>query len=145
MFYSFFLCYNLFWFSYFNFNALEDLLDRGWRRSGSFLYKPEMERTCCPSYTIRLRADDFVPSKEQLRVSKRMQRYCYEYILFLSCLLNWLSYFYGITWKTALYHTDEIAFSRGSCRARVDCGLVETTYWMFNELAPLMLPDHSEY
>ncbi|XP_061376607.1 arginyl-tRNA--protein transferase 2 [Gastrolobium bilobum] len=51
------------------------LLDRGWRRSGCFLYKPEMERTCCPSYTIRLKASDFVPSKEQLRVSKRMQRF----------------------------------------------------------------------
>ncbi|XP_027335181.1 arginyl-tRNA--protein transferase 1-like isoform X2 [Abrus precatorius] len=53
----------------------QDLLDRGWRRSGSFLYKPEMERTCCPSYTIRLKANDFVPSKEQLRVSRRMQRF----------------------------------------------------------------------
>ncbi|XP_061975665.1 arginyl-tRNA--protein transferase 2-like [Populus nigra] len=53
----------------------QDLLDRGWRRSGSFLYKPEMEKTCCPSYTIRLRASDFVPSKEQQRVSKRMQRF----------------------------------------------------------------------
>ncbi|XP_038703028.1 arginyl-tRNA--protein transferase 2-like isoform X2 [Tripterygium wilfordii] len=51
------------------------LLDQGWRRSGSFLYKPEMERTCCPSYTIRLRSNDFVPSKEQLRVSKRMERF----------------------------------------------------------------------
>ncbi|XP_059627990.1 arginyl-tRNA--protein transferase 2-like isoform X2 [Cornus florida] len=51
------------------------LLDRGWRRSGSFLYKPEMERTCCPSYTIRLKASDFIPSKEQLRVAKRMQRF----------------------------------------------------------------------
>ncbi|XP_014495816.1 arginyl-tRNA--protein transferase 1 [Vigna radiata var. radiata] len=53
----------------------QDLLDRGWRRSGSFLYKPEMERTCCPSYTIRLKASDYVPSKEQLRVSRRMQRF----------------------------------------------------------------------
>ncbi|GMH04207.1 hypothetical protein Nepgr_006046 [Nepenthes gracilis] len=53
----------------------QDLLDRGWRRAGSFLYKPEMETTCCPSYTIRLKADDFIPSKEQLRVSRRMQRY----------------------------------------------------------------------
>ncbi|XP_043725274.1 arginyl-tRNA--protein transferase 2-like [Telopea speciosissima] len=53
----------------------QDLLDRGWRRSGCFLYKPEMERTCCPSYTIRLKAGDFVPSKEQLRVSRRMQRF----------------------------------------------------------------------
>ncbi|XP_077238710.1 arginyl-tRNA--protein transferase 2-like isoform X2 [Tasmannia lanceolata] len=34
-----------------------------------------MERTCCPSYTIRLKADDFVPSKEQVRVSKRMQKF----------------------------------------------------------------------
>ncbi|XP_057483579.1 arginyl-tRNA--protein transferase 2-like [Actinidia eriantha] len=51
------------------------LLDRGWRRSGCFLYKPEMEKTCCPSYTIRLKASDFAPSKEQLRVSKRMQRF----------------------------------------------------------------------
>ncbi|KAK6929463.1 N-end aminoacyl transferase, N-terminal [Dillenia turbinata] len=51
------------------------LLDQGWRRSGAFLYKPEMEKTCCPAYTIRLKAGDFVPSKEQLRVSKRMQRF----------------------------------------------------------------------
>ncbi|KAL7248669.1 hypothetical protein ACSBR2_003421 [Camellia fascicularis] len=50
------------------------LLDRGWRRSGCFLYKPEMESICCPSYTIRLKPSDFVTSKEQLRVSKRMQR-----------------------------------------------------------------------
>ncbi|KAL4576161.1 hypothetical protein LXL04_012250 [Taraxacum kok-saghyz] len=51
------------------------LLDRGWRRSGCFLYKPEMEKTCCPSYTIRLKASDFIPSKEQTRVSKRMQKF----------------------------------------------------------------------
>ncbi|GKE07564.1 arginyl-tRNA--protein transferase 2-like protein, partial [Tanacetum coccineum] len=51
------------------------LLDRGWRRSGCFLYKPEMEKTCCPSYTIRMKAADFVPSKEQVRVSKRMHRF----------------------------------------------------------------------
>ncbi|KAA8539587.1 hypothetical protein F0562_026279 [Nyssa sinensis] len=53
----------------------QDLLDRGWRRCGCLLYKPEMERTCCPSYTIRLKASDFAHSKEQDRVSKRMQRF----------------------------------------------------------------------
>lgn len=53
----------------------QDLLDRGWRRSGCLLYKPEMHKICCPQYTIRLKADDFVPSKDQLRVSRRMQRY----------------------------------------------------------------------
>lgn len=51
------------------------LLDRGWRRSGCFLYKPDLEKTCCPSYTIRLKTGDFVPSKEQVRVSKKMQRF----------------------------------------------------------------------
>ncbi|GAB2288361.1 hypothetical protein Dimus_022694 [Dionaea muscipula] len=34
-----------------------------------------METTCCPAYTIRLKANEFVPSKEQLRVSRRIQRY----------------------------------------------------------------------
>ncbi|KAL0743937.1 hypothetical protein Bca4012_085450 [Brassica carinata] len=51
------------------------LLDRGWRRSGCYLYKPEMAKTCCPSYTIRLRACDFVPSKEQQRVRRRLERF----------------------------------------------------------------------
>ncbi|WOH11287.1 hypothetical protein DCAR_0830768 [Daucus carota subsp. sativus] len=53
----------------------QDLLDRGWRRSGCYLYRPEMDKTCCPQYTIRLKASDFVPSKEQQRVSKQMQRF----------------------------------------------------------------------
>ncbi|KAF6153583.1 hypothetical protein GIB67_027450 [Kingdonia uniflora] len=53
----------------------QDLLDRGWRRSGCYLYKPDMEKTCCPSYTIRINSSDFVPSKEQSRVSRRMQRF----------------------------------------------------------------------
>ncbi|GKC29141.1 acyl-CoA N-acyltransferase [Tanacetum coccineum] len=51
------------------------LIDRGWTRTGSSLWKPEMEKTCCPSYTIRLKATDFVPSKAQVQVSKRMQRF----------------------------------------------------------------------
>ncbi|KAL7108824.1 hypothetical protein ACP275_06G137300 [Erythranthe tilingii] len=53
----------------------QGLVDRGWRRSACYLYKPDMEKTCCPSYTIRLKASEFVPSKEQIRVSKRMQRF----------------------------------------------------------------------
>ncbi|KAK1364996.1 Arginyl-tRNA--protein transferase [Heracleum sosnowskyi] len=51
------------------------LLDRGWRRAGCYLYKPEMDKTCCPQYTIRLNASEFIPSKEQQRVSKQMQRF----------------------------------------------------------------------
>lgn len=40
-----------------------------------FLYKPEMAKTCCPAYTIRLKAESFCPTKEQNRVMHRMQRY----------------------------------------------------------------------
>lgn len=59
----------MFWFLY-----SEALIDRGWRRSGCYLYKHEMDKTCCPPYAIRLKASDFVPSKEQQRVSRRLER-----------------------------------------------------------------------
>eukprot|EP00850_Spirogloea_muscicola_P000512 SM000002S05592 [mRNA] locus=s2:994109:998404:- [translate_table: standard] len=52
-----------------------DLLDRGWRRCGKFLYKPNLAHTCCPPYTIRLHAESFKPSKEQRRVLARLQKY----------------------------------------------------------------------
>ncbi|KAH7286806.1 hypothetical protein KP509_32G023400 [Ceratopteris richardii] len=42
---------------------------------GMFLYKPEMEVSCCPPYTIRLKVNSFCPSNEQNRVIRRMQRY----------------------------------------------------------------------
>lgn len=32
----------------------QNLIDRGWRRSGKYVYKPILNRTCCPAYTIRL-------------------------------------------------------------------------------------------
>lgn len=53
----------------------QGLLNRGWRRSGMFLYKPDMRRTCCPPHSIRLDVNAFVISKEQARVMRRMQRY----------------------------------------------------------------------
>lgn len=34
-------------------NDYQSLIDRGWRRSGHYCYKPNMENTCCPSYTIK--------------------------------------------------------------------------------------------
>uniref|UniRef100_A0A0N4U8I6 Arginyl-tRNA--protein transferase 1 n=1 Tax=Dracunculus medinensis TaxID=318479 RepID=A0A0N4U8I6_DRAME len=48
------------------------LLDRGWCRSGCYLYKPNMEKTCCPQYTIRLDIHKFVLSRSQKRVLRRM-------------------------------------------------------------------------
>nr|POE96426.1 arginyl-trna--protein transferase 1 [Quercus suber] len=31
----------------------QELMDRGWRRSGTLLYLPDVLRSCCPHYTIR--------------------------------------------------------------------------------------------
>ena len=45
--------------------AYQELLDRGWRRSGRWLYRPQPDKLgceCCP-YTIRLDAHKFRPSK----------------------------------------------------------------------------------
>ncbi|EMD96300.1 hypothetical protein COCC4DRAFT_184710 [Bipolaris maydis ATCC 48331] len=41
------------------------LVDRGWRRSGTLFYKPDVLRHCCPHYTIRLPVASFKPAKDQ--------------------------------------------------------------------------------
>ncbi|CAM6000605.1 unnamed protein product [Sphagnum balticum] len=51
------------------------LIDRGWRRSGKYCYKPILNRTCCPAYTIRCDASAFKLSKSQKKVLKRMNRF----------------------------------------------------------------------
>lgn len=53
----------------------QDMLDAGWRRSGSYLYRPDLVTTCCPSYVIRLDATRFIPSSTQKRVLKRLRRH----------------------------------------------------------------------
>ncbi|XP_047739777.1 arginyl-tRNA--protein transferase 1 isoform X3 [Hyalella azteca] len=53
----------------------QGLIDRGWRRSGSYCYKPTMHRTCCPAYTIRCHAPSFHLSKSQKKVLKRMNNF----------------------------------------------------------------------
>jgi len=51
------------------------LLDRGWRRSGKYTYKPSLASTCCPLYTIRCVANEFKPSKGQKKVAKKVVNY----------------------------------------------------------------------
>ncbi|KAI9792409.1 MAG: Arginyl-tRNA--protein transferase 1 [Peltula sp. TS41687] len=53
----------------------QDLLDRGWRRSGKLLYKPDVLNHCCPHYTIRLDTADFKPTKEQRQALNRWSRF----------------------------------------------------------------------
>jgi arginyl-tRNA---protein transferase len=51
------------------------LIDRGWRRSGHTYYKPDLTRSCCPHYTIRLDAGMFKASKSQRQALNRWNRY----------------------------------------------------------------------
>ncbi|XP_060097493.1 arginyl-tRNA--protein transferase 1 isoform X7 [Heteronotia binoei] len=53
----------------------QDLIDRGWRRSGKYVYKPIMNQTCCPQYTIRCQALHFQPSKSHKKILKKMLRF----------------------------------------------------------------------
>ncbi|KAE8452796.1 hypothetical protein EG329_013068 [Mollisiaceae sp. DMI_Dod_QoI] len=53
----------------------QSLLNRGWRRSGSLLYKPDQRGSCCPQYTIRLDADSFHASKDQRQTLNRFTKH----------------------------------------------------------------------
>ncbi|KAI0091932.1 arginine-tRNA-protein transferase [Irpex rosettiformis] len=51
------------------------MIDRGWRRSGEYCYKPDLKRACCPQYTIRLDALEFKPTKSQRKLVNRFNRW----------------------------------------------------------------------
>lgn len=50
----------------------QKMIDRGWRRSGEWCYKPDLRTSCCPQYTIRLDALKFKPSKSQRKIINRL-------------------------------------------------------------------------
>ena len=51
------------------------LLCLGWRRCGSYYYRPANTTTCCPSYPIRLEASKFRPTKSQRKTLRKMTNY----------------------------------------------------------------------
>lgn len=51
------------------------LMDMGFRRSGTFVYKPDVVNSCCPQYTIRLAVDSVKVSKEQRKALRRFTRW----------------------------------------------------------------------
>ncbi|OSX59239.1 hypothetical protein POSPLADRAFT_1150353 [Postia placenta MAD-698-R-SB12] len=53
----------------------QKMIDRGWRRSGTYCYKPDLRRSCCPAYTIKLDALKFSPSKSQRKIISRWNRF----------------------------------------------------------------------
>ncbi|KAJ3311652.1 Arginyl-tRNA--protein transferase 1 [Blyttiomyces sp. JEL0837] len=54
----------------------QDLIDRGWRRSGKYIYRPDMRLTCCPAYTIRLDSTKYKMSKGNKKVVRKVRRWC---------------------------------------------------------------------
>ena len=51
------------------------LIDHNWRRSGTYMYRPNQDATCCPLLTIRLDVEAFRASKQQNQLLRRMQRF----------------------------------------------------------------------
>ncbi|CAO1613869.1 unnamed protein product [Parajaminaea phylloscopi] len=48
------------------------LCDKGWRRSGSYIYKPDLDRTCCKQVSIKLDAAAFKLGTSHKRTFKRV-------------------------------------------------------------------------
>ncbi|GIL64545.1 hypothetical protein Vafri_18446 [Volvox africanus] len=55
--------------------AYQDLIDQGWRRSGRYLYKPDLAKSCCKAYTIRLDVQQFSPDKGQRHLLRKWRKY----------------------------------------------------------------------
>ncbi|KAI9574553.1 arginine-tRNA-protein transferase [Boletus coccyginus] len=53
----------------------QKMVDRGWRRSGSYCYAPDLRRSCCPQYTIKLDALAFKPSRSQRKLLNRWNHF----------------------------------------------------------------------
>ncbi|GAA6018273.1 hypothetical protein JCM11491_005136 [Sporobolomyces phaffii] len=54
------------------------LLNRGWRRSGCYMYKPDNANTCCVQYTISQDSSKFKPSRSQRQVLQRFSNFVKE-------------------------------------------------------------------
>lgn len=64
-----------------NVHDYQELIDRGWRRSGKYCYKPVMDKTCCPQYTIRCKPLELALSKSQKKVLKRFNNFLNDGVL----------------------------------------------------------------
>ncbi|PGH23533.1 hypothetical protein AJ80_02487 [Polytolypa hystricis UAMH7299] len=53
----------------------EELVNRGWRRSGTLYYKQNLKRSCCPHYTIRLDPTAFKPRRDQKKAINRWNNF----------------------------------------------------------------------
>ncbi|PWN31342.1 uncharacterized protein FA14DRAFT_128369 [Meira miltonrushii] len=57
--------------------SYQSMLDRGWRRSGQYIYRPDCGKdgTCCAQLAIRLDVKSFKPNKEQRQAFNSIQNF----------------------------------------------------------------------
>ena len=53
----------------------ENLMFKGWRRSGTYFYKPIGKMSCCQLYPIRLNVENFKINKNQKMVLKKFNKF----------------------------------------------------------------------
>ena len=53
----------------------QKLMDRGWRRCGTYYYKWDFLQSCCQPYTIRLNQEEFKISNSQKQVMKKFNKF----------------------------------------------------------------------
>ncbi|ODQ67270.1 hypothetical protein NADFUDRAFT_40437 [Nadsonia fulvescens var. elongata DSM 6958] len=64
------------------------LLNRGYRRSGSHIYKPDARNSCCSMYSIRVPVDQYKASKEQRQSINRFNEMLCQQSPVISRLAN---------------------------------------------------------
>jgi arginyl-tRNA--protein-N-Asp/Glu arginylyltransferase len=53
-------------------DVYEELVNRGWRRCGTYYYKPNLDKSCCKCYTIRMDVAQFKIKKQQRKTVKNI-------------------------------------------------------------------------
>ncbi|CAG8323597.1 unnamed protein product [Penicillium nalgiovense] len=53
----------------------DELINGGWRRSGTLYYKQNLLRSCCPHYTLRLEASAYRPRRDQRKAINKWNKF----------------------------------------------------------------------
>ena len=53
----------------------ENIMNYGWRRCGTYIYKYDLEQSCCQPYTIRLNVNEFKMSNNHKKVLKKFNAF----------------------------------------------------------------------
>ena len=59
----------------------QTMMERGWRRCGTYYYKLDLQRSCCKQWTHRMDVNEFKIKKDQKKTIKRMMTWVYEPIV----------------------------------------------------------------